>query len=137
MEQSQRPKRALRIWGKWREMGVRRDVGFMMLIMGFGRLGFYRTTPLADALPVELYGALLVIGAVAVIGAQPWRTRLWARIIAILCAALLVGMAADAAQLNVLALCAEPLIALTTLLIGVTVLLELWFAYLLAEEALS
>jgi len=126
-----------RIWYKWREMGVRRDVGGVMLIMGLGRLGAYRTTPVADALPLEIYGALLVGVGVAVIVAHPWRTRWWARIIAILGAALLVGMAADSAHFGLLALLTEPLAALAALLIGTTVLLEIWFAYLLAEEAFS
>ena len=126
-----------RIWYKWREMGVRRDVGGVMLIMGLGRLGAYRTTPVADALPLEIYGALLVGVGVAVIVARPWRTRLWSRCIAILGVALLGGMAADTAQLRLLALCTEPLMALAALVIGTTVLLEIWFAYLLAEEALS
>ena len=137
MDQSHRPNRAKRLWYKWREMGVRRDVGGIMLIMGFGRLGLYRTTALADVLSMEVYGALLVGMGLLVIIAQPWRTRLWARISAILGAALLVGMAADGAHFQLLTLCTEPLAALAALLIGTTVLLELWFAYLLAEEALS
>ena len=137
MDQSHRPNRAKRLWYKWREMGVRRDVGGIMLIMGFGRLGLYRTTALADVLSMEVYGALLVGVGVAVIVARPWRTRLWSRCIAILGVALLGGMAADTAQLRLLALCTEPLMALAALVIGTTVLLEIWFAYLLAEEALS
>ena len=137
MQQHDRRGMVTRLWYKWREMGVRRDVGGVMLIMGLGRLGVYRTTPVADALPPEVYGVLLVGVGLAVIVARTWRTRLWARLSAILGAALLVGMAADSAHFQLLALCTEPQAAFAALLIGTTVILELWFAYLLAEEALS
>jgi len=119
MEQSHRPNRAARLWYKWREMGVRRDVGVIMLIMGLGRLGLYRTSPIADFLSMEVYGALLVSLGLLVIISKPWRGKLWARIVAILGAALLAGMAIDVG------------------VIGVTALLEAWLAYLLAEEGLS
>jgi hypothetical protein len=94
-------------------------VGIIMLIMGLGRLGVYRTTPIANSLPVEVYGCLLVAIGLAVIVSQPWRTRLWARIVAVAGATLLMGMAIDVGA------------------IGVTALLEAWLGYLLAEEGLS
>ena len=137
MEQSHRPNRAARLWYKWREMGVRRDVGVIMLIMGLGRLGLYRTNPIANFLSLETYGVLLVGIGLLVIVTKPWRAKLWARIVAILGASLLVGMAADTANFDLAAICTEPLLALAGLLIGVTVLLEAWLAYLLAEEGLS
>ena len=118
MDQSHRPNRAKRLWYKWREMGVRRDVGVIMLIMGLGRLGLYRTNPIANFLSLETYGVLLVGIGILVIVTKPWRAKWWARIVAILGASLLAGMAVDVG------------------VIGVTALLEAWLAYLLAEEGL-
>jgi hypothetical protein len=118
MEQPHRPKRAARIWHTWQSLGIRRDVGVIMLIMGLGRLGLYRTTSSANFLSLEVYGILLVGMGLLVIISKPWRTKLWARIIAILGAALLFGMAADVG------------------VISVTMLLEAWLGYLLAEEGL-
>ena len=94
-----------------------------MLIMGLGRLGFYSARPLADALTPTAYGLLLLVCAVALMLTYRVRHQLRGRFVAIFCAALLFALAVDA----------------TTVVCGasVTALIELWLAYLLAEEAFA
>ena len=100
-------------------MGTRRASAGVMLIMGLGRLGAYRTSTIANALPTEVYGWLLVVFGLGLFVTQPWRHKWWARLTAALACALLGGMAVDVGVL------------------GVTALLEAWLALLLAEEALT
>jgi len=94
-----------------------------MGIMGLGRMGLYQSRPLADALSPEVYGLLLLSGAAALALTYPARHRVRGRSVAVLCAALLFGLAVDA--------------TVTTCGASVTAGIELWLAYLLAEEALA
>jgi len=91
----------------------------VMLVMGLGRLGLWTTAAVADALPVTVYGWLLVSLGTALLLSIPWRLVLGGRILAGTAAVLLVGMVWDGGH------------------ISVTLLIETWLAFSLAVEALS
>jgi hypothetical protein len=110
------------VWAKIRPPigpGVRRFIGGIMLIMGLGRLGLYRSQPLANALTPSEYGVLLVVlGALLCINGR-FRLSIGGRIVGGLGAILMAGMAWDVNAL------------------GVTALLEGWMAAALLRETFT
>jgi len=69
---------------------------WIMLIAGFGRVGLYLAVALpTDECYVQINGALLIIGGLAVMLTTPWRLRRSGRIVAAAAAVILAGMAWD------------------------------------------
>lgn len=99
--------------------GLRRGLAGLLLIMGLGRLGMWRTSALATALSMETYGLLLTGLGLALLATLPRRFGWPGRLVAGLAAVLLAGMAWDVGVW------------------GVTALMEGWMAYCLAGECLS
>jgi len=94
-------------------------IAVVMLILAGGRFDFWRTKALADALPANVYGWLLMLLGCALLATMPVRHGRSGRIVAAIAACLLAGMAWDVGY------------------IGVTALMEGWLALCLGVSALS
>jgi hypothetical protein len=98
---------------------ARRFIAVVMIIMGLGRLGLYRTASLATSLTDDQYGWLLLILGLALVISLRWRLLWPGRAVAALAAILMAGMAWDVGA------------------VGVTLLIEAWMAYGLLGEVFS
>lgn len=98
---------------------ARRFIAGVMIIMGLGRLGLYRSAALSAFLTDDQYGLLLLVLGLALVVSLHWRLRWPGRLVAALAAILLAGMAWDVGT------------------VGVTLLIEAWMAYGLLGEVFS
>lgn len=102
-----------------RGRGARRAAAGGMLIIGLGRLGFYTARSVSHLLTDMQYGLLLVILSLLIFVNGRWRMMFGGRICAALGAIILATMAWDVGY------------------IGVTSLLESWFAVILLREVFT
>ncbi len=96
---------------------ARGAVAGLMLIMAGGRFGLWQSRPGTTWLTADIYGWLLALMGVALFTSLPWRLHWAGRLIAVLGAALLGGMAFDVGVW------------------GNTALILAWFAVLLLRES--
>jgi hypothetical protein len=90
--------------GAWRAFFGRALIGGIMVIMGLGRLGVYKTATLADILPTATYGALLLVIGGALLVTHRWRHTWWGRGTCAVGALLLAAMAWDIGYIGVTSL---------------------------------